>query len=159
MAWRRLGDKPLSEPMMVCLSTHICVNRPQWVNDMQCHCNDVTWTPWRLKSLVTPPFARPFVQAYITKTHKKASRFRVAGRLLGNPPVIGGFLSQTDGNTEMFSMSWRHHVLIQHLRTPSTNFYCGWLCGLAQNCCISLQLWIMNYLSPTHRCFLCRYII
>ena len=27
-----LGDKPLSEPMMVRLLTHICVNRPQWVN-------------------------------------------------------------------------------------------------------------------------------
>ena len=33
MAWRRPGDKPLSEPMMVSLSTHICVTRPQWVND------------------------------------------------------------------------------------------------------------------------------
>ena len=33
MAWRRLGDKPLSEAMMVNLLTHICVTRPQWVND------------------------------------------------------------------------------------------------------------------------------
>ena len=32
MAWRRTGDKPLSEPMMVSLPTHICVTRPQWVN-------------------------------------------------------------------------------------------------------------------------------
>ena len=31
MAWRRLGDKPLSEPMLVRLPTHICVTRPQWV--------------------------------------------------------------------------------------------------------------------------------
>ena len=31
MAWRRPGDKPLSEPMMVRLPTHICVTRPQWV--------------------------------------------------------------------------------------------------------------------------------
>ena len=30
MAWRRSGDKPLSEPMMVSLLTHICVTRPQW---------------------------------------------------------------------------------------------------------------------------------
>ena len=29
MAWRRLGDKPLSKPMMVSLLTHIWVNRPQ----------------------------------------------------------------------------------------------------------------------------------
>ena len=32
MAWRRPGDKPLSEPMMVSLLTHMCVTRPQWVN-------------------------------------------------------------------------------------------------------------------------------
>ena len=31
MAWRRAGDKPLSEPTMVSLPTHICVTRPQWV--------------------------------------------------------------------------------------------------------------------------------
>ena len=31
MAWRRPGDKPLSEPMMVSLLTHISVTRPQWV--------------------------------------------------------------------------------------------------------------------------------
>ena len=34
MAWRRLGDKPLSEPVLVCLLTHICVTRPQWVNNL-----------------------------------------------------------------------------------------------------------------------------
>ena len=32
MAWRRSGDKPLSEAMMVSLLKHICVTRPQWVN-------------------------------------------------------------------------------------------------------------------------------
>ena len=32
MAWRRPGDKPLSEPMMAGFPTHICVTRPQWVN-------------------------------------------------------------------------------------------------------------------------------
>ena len=32
MAWRRRGDKPLFEPMMISLLTHICVTRPQWVN-------------------------------------------------------------------------------------------------------------------------------
>ena len=31
MAWRRPGDKPLSEPMMVKLLTHLCITRPQWV--------------------------------------------------------------------------------------------------------------------------------
>ena len=32
MAWRRRGGKPLSEPMMVNLVTHICITQPQWVN-------------------------------------------------------------------------------------------------------------------------------
>ena len=32
MVWRRPGDKPLSEPMVVSLPTHICVIQPQWVN-------------------------------------------------------------------------------------------------------------------------------
>ena len=42
MAWCRPGDKPLSEPMMVSLLTHICVTRPQWVKiylylQVKCH--------------------------------------------------------------------------------------------------------------------------
>ena len=32
MAWRRPGNKPLSEAMMVSLLTHICVTRQHWVN-------------------------------------------------------------------------------------------------------------------------------
>ena len=31
MGWRRPGDKPLSEPMMVIVYWHICVNWPQRV--------------------------------------------------------------------------------------------------------------------------------
>ena len=31
MAWRRPGDKPLSEPMLVFVPMHICVTRPQRV--------------------------------------------------------------------------------------------------------------------------------
>ena len=32
MAWHRPGGKPISEPMVVSLLTHICVTRPRWVN-------------------------------------------------------------------------------------------------------------------------------
>ena len=31
MAWHSIGDKPLSEPIMAYVPTHICVTRPQWV--------------------------------------------------------------------------------------------------------------------------------
>ena len=34
MAWRRPGNRPLSEPMMVSFLAHICVNRPQWGNSL-----------------------------------------------------------------------------------------------------------------------------
>ena len=34
MAWRLPGDKPLSEPMLVCLPRHICITQPQWVKDV-----------------------------------------------------------------------------------------------------------------------------
>ena len=37
MAWRRSGDKPLSELMMVSLLTHICVTWPQWVRGVHMH--------------------------------------------------------------------------------------------------------------------------
>ena len=46
MAWRRPGDKPLSEPMMVSLLTHICVTRHQWVNVNGCY-----WLPRWLRCL------------------------------------------------------------------------------------------------------------
>ena len=35
MAWRRSGDKPLSEPMMGKFGAHICVSRPQWVSTLR----------------------------------------------------------------------------------------------------------------------------
>ena len=38
MAWRRSGDKPLSEPIIASLPTHICVARPQWVNLVTTQC-------------------------------------------------------------------------------------------------------------------------
>ena len=40
MAWRRPGGKPLSEPMMVSLLTHICVARPQWAEVCPSECHD-----------------------------------------------------------------------------------------------------------------------
>ena len=42
MARRRSGDKPLSEPMMVSLLTHICVTRPQWVKKSEVH-HSILW--------------------------------------------------------------------------------------------------------------------
>ena len=45
MAWRRPGNKPLSEPMMVNLLMHICVTRPQWVNVIFSSLGSLSQTP------------------------------------------------------------------------------------------------------------------
>ena len=50
MAWRRPGGKPLSEPMMVSLLTHICATRPQWVDKKKSKVM-VNWSKWQFKSL------------------------------------------------------------------------------------------------------------
>ena len=50
MAWRRTGDKPLSEPMMISLLTHICVSRPQWVKATRVK----MW-------IVKPPYSEPYL--------------------------------------------------------------------------------------------------
>ena len=52
MAWRRLGDKPLFEPMMVSLLTNICVTRPRWV---KC-CPHSTIQLWLYS--ISPDFAK-----------------------------------------------------------------------------------------------------
>ena len=41
MAWRRRGDKPLSEPIMINLLTYICFTRPQWFNPDTWECISV----------------------------------------------------------------------------------------------------------------------
>ena len=57
MAWRRPGDKPLSEPMLVFVPTHICVTRPQWVKKMISVWRYAT-TGWRM----TLPLTRLIVK-------------------------------------------------------------------------------------------------
>ena len=47
MAWRRPGDKPLSEPMMVSFLTHIYVTRHQWVNPV-----GHWWRGWNRKLVI-----------------------------------------------------------------------------------------------------------
>ena len=41
MVWRWSGHKPLSEPVMVSFMTHLCVTRPQWVNEQNNFCDEL----------------------------------------------------------------------------------------------------------------------
>ena len=70
MAWRRPGDKPLSEAMMVSLLTHKCVTRPQWVNRhlfiiMACHRRD--------NEPLSKPIMIQFIDAYMSLGPKELS--------------------------------------------------------------------------------------
>ena len=63
MAWRRPGDKPSSEPMLVFVPTHICVTRPQWVNMRRPSYFRLTRSiSWLLMSwlLVSPGYQQPW---------------------------------------------------------------------------------------------------
>ena len=63
MAWHRPGDKPLSEPMMVSLLTHICVTRPQWVKIIEIvHFWNHCLTHWGRDKMAT--FRRGHFQTY-----------------------------------------------------------------------------------------------
>ena len=44
MAWHQLGNKPLSEVMMVRLLTHMCVTRLQWVSQFTPFCHFPNFT-------------------------------------------------------------------------------------------------------------------
>ena len=61
MAWRWPGDKPLSEPMMVTLLTHICVTRPQWVKQH-------AWSIWHHEYFIWSCYMLDFLfnDKYIT---------------------------------------------------------------------------------------------
>ena len=74
MAWRRSGDKPLSEPMMVRLLTHICVARPQWINP--CHVELISRNIWK-KNHVIYHFSndkKSYMHIYIKKNSLHISK-------------------------------------------------------------------------------------
>ena len=43
MAWREASNKPLSEPMMTYLLTHICITQPKWVNSWKTTNTTPSW--------------------------------------------------------------------------------------------------------------------
>ena len=79
MAWRRPGNTPLSEPMMVSLLTHICVTRPQWVN-------------------------RSFIHSVVYQGKHQSSM--TLALCAGKPLLTSRFPAQRASNAETVYMSW-----------------------------------------------------
>ena len=129
MAWRRPGDKPLSEPMMVISLTHICVTRPQWVKDifgffLQMYllgpviqnythiCVHLAMHRpnhyFEIMSTMASQITRVSIVAQMIvreqiKENIKAPRH---WSLWGEPLVTGGFHSQRASNAENVSIGW-----------------------------------------------------
>ena len=138
MAWRRPGDKPLSEPMMVSLLTHICVTLPQRVNTWGtgrlltisdffkrighhctgCWLSTVSSLQWRHNGRDSVSNHQPYdylLNRLFRHRSKKTSKLRVTGLCAGNSPRIGEFPAQMASYAENVSIWWRHNVL-GHLR-------------------------------------------
>ena len=84
-AWRRPGDKPLSEPMMVSLPTHICVARPQWVKSDQGACR----FQWR----VTPSYCEYSGVTYDLLVSNIGGTYDLADQLPSNHEFVHFLLS------------------------------------------------------------------
>ena len=129
IAWHRQGDKPLSEPMMDSLLTHICVIRPQWVKmsstgcqtsysgfnvfgmlPTHCHRNVTFWTLFR-KELRNNPQIHPSSSSYLPRDRLnhddviKWKHFRVTGLLRGKINGHRWIPRTKTGDTEL-TKSW-----------------------------------------------------
>ena len=90
MAWRRPGDKPLSEPMMVNLLTHICVTRPQWVKYPISRVRDLVRSCEKMPG--PDRLSGQWYQSMMTSSMKTFSAFLAI--CAGYSPVTGEFPAQ-----------------------------------------------------------------
>ena len=95
MAWRRSGDKPLPEPMMVSLLTHICVARPQWVkiDQYQPTTNREACVHF-LSSVVMQSLLDEFIEPNTWWRHQMETLSALLAVCAGNSPVTGEFPAQ-----------------------------------------------------------------
>ena len=166
MAWRRTGDKPLSEQMRVSLPTHICVTRPQWVNSVENTNHDIKWKNTQIDICLSPLMIKYFNSlglgdAYVRHWTGSSLVHVMACRLFGAKPVFESMMSyspmdpweQSPENfffeienfplTKMhFKTSWVKVLTI--LSRPQYNRVWQIWCILIM---ISIHIFYMNYLN------------
>ena len=91
MAWRRPGDKPLSEPMMIKLLTHIYVTRSQWVKQnwaqTEYEFGPLQWRHDKNDGVSNHQLHHCLLNLLVGCRSKKTSKLRVAGLCAGNSPA------------------------------------------------------------------------
>ena len=106
MAWRRLGAKPLSEPMLAISVMHICITRPQWINSLalgMCACKFNFRCTLMIYCIC---FSDIFNLKHIIKVYNYAVRLRTGGWYLM-------------WNWRHFNSLWPSDIIKQH-RSGST---------------------------------------
>ena len=90
MAWRRPGDKSLSEPMMVKLLTHVSVTRPQWIKNL-CRVHLITFDyidyieSYSIHvSNMSPRWMPYYLPDWCMMTSSNGNFFRITGHLCGD---------------------------------------------------------------------------
>ena len=77
MAWGQLCAKPLSEPMMFSLLMHICITRPQWVND---------WGLAAYSCIFITELGRHWLSKGLVSSHNLIQYWLIIDRILRNEP-------------------------------------------------------------------------
>ena len=112
-AWRRPGDKPLSEPVMVSLLTHSCVTRPLWVNDTFDWWNEIrTFNViykllWLVKFII--PFLQPLQSMLTYPIHSQVNRPIITHRDKTTWQVVTNLFPDDNHSTLQISRLM-HHV-------------------------------------------------
>ena len=121
MAWRRPGDKPLSEPMMVSLPTHICVTRPQCVNTLRPRQNG--------RRFADDTFKRIFVNENVRILIKISLKFVPKGPINNNPALVQ-------------IMAWR--------RSGDKPLSEPMMVSLLTHVCVTRPQWVTNSIDKFH---------
>ena len=114
LAWRRSGDKPLSEPMMVSLLMYICVTRPQWVNK-----RSHWWFPTNLSEIFHPEHLKLILQTHYISFVNWTLRKKLQWNLNRNSSI-----SFKKMHLKMSSAKWRPFCLGLNVLTHNCESHC-----------------------------------
>ena len=120
MAWCRPGDKPLSDPLMVIVVTHICVTWPQWVKSLGQRDAYMHYQPW--PSLVqimafhmfgTKPLSEPMLyHCQVNPSEQTSVKMYSKLKHFHSTKCIWKYRLEYVGHFVVASMSWWAHKLL-----------------------------------------------
>ena len=112
MAWRRPGDKPLSEPMLASLLTHICVTRPQWFKH---HIVPLTYWDRDKMGATLQAFSNEFFMNENFWIFNTISLKKMPYGPTGDDPTLVYIMAWCRTGTGHYMNQWWHYVLTHTL--------------------------------------------